>query len=39
MGEGSSGTMGPQKKELVPLPGKDGKGLHIGGTIKPGLQG
>lgn len=31
--------MGPQKKELIALPRKDGEGLHIGGTIKPGPEG
>lgn len=31
--------MGAQKREVIPLPGKDKKGLHIGGAIKPGLEG
>lgn len=38
MGKGNSETVGAQKRELIPLFGKDRKGLHIGGTIKPGPE-
>lgn len=32
--------MGTQKREeVIPLPGEDKKGLHIGSVVKPGLEG
>lgn len=39
MEEGRLGTVGAQKREVIPLPGKDKNGLHIGSVIKPGLEG
>lgn len=40
MEERRLGTVGTQKREeVIPLPGEDKKGLHIGSVVKPGLEG
>lgn len=31
--------MGAQKRQVILLPGKDKKGFHVGGAIKPDLEG
>lgn len=38
MKEGSSGTMGAQKRELIPLTREDKDGLYIGHATKAGPE-